>query len=64
VGAIDFYGHDARVALTLPDGTAVTARLDGSDLPATGARVAVTVRGSALAFPATAGTAQPAAVSA
>ena len=37
-----------------PDGTAVTARLDGADLPATGAYVAVTVRGSALAFPATA----------
>ena len=51
VGAIDFYGHDARVGLTLTDGTAVTARLDGTDLPAAGALVAVTVRGSALAFP-------------
>jgi iron(III) transport system ATP-binding protein len=62
VGAVDFYGHDARVGLTLPDGTAVTARLDGADLPATGAHVAVTVRGSALAFPATAGAVQPASV--
>jgi iron(III) transport system ATP-binding protein len=51
VGGVDFYGHDARVRLTLLDGVAVTARLDGVDLPAAGAQVAVSVRGSALAFP-------------
>ena len=57
VGGVDFFGHDARIRLTLADGTAVTARLDGAELPAAGASVAVTVRGSALAFPASAGTA-------
>jgi iron(III) transport system ATP-binding protein len=51
VGGLDFYGHDSRVWLTLPDGGTVSARLDGSDLPAVGDDVAVTVRGTALAFP-------------
>jgi iron(III) transport system ATP-binding protein len=64
VGAVDFYGHDARVGLTLADGTTVTARLDGADLPAAGAHVAVTVRGSALAFPASADVVLPKTVSA
>jgi iron(III) transport system ATP-binding protein len=59
VGAIDFYGHDARVGLTLPDGVTVTARLDGADLPATGAHVAVSVRGPALAFPSATGVVAP-----
>ena len=52
VRSVDFYGHDSRVWLDLPDGGTVSARLDGADLPAAGDDVAVTVRGSALAFPA------------
>lgn len=55
VAGVDFYGHDARVRLTLPDGVTLSARLDGTALPSTGTHVAVTVRGSALAFPAAAG---------
>ncbi|WP_040339785.1 ABC transporter ATP-binding protein [Candidatus Blastococcus massiliensis] len=51
VGGVDFYGHDARVWLTLPGGGTVSARLDGAELPTAGEDVAVTVRGSALAFP-------------
>jgi iron(III) transport system ATP-binding protein len=52
VRSVDFYGHDSRVWLTLPDGGSVSARLDGADLPSVGDDVAVTVRGTALAFPA------------
>ena len=36
---------------SVTDGTTVSARLDGSDLPSVGDDVVVTVRGSALAFP-------------
>ncbi|UOY01952.1 ABC transporter ATP-binding protein [Blastococcus sp. PRF04-17] len=52
VRGVDFYGHDSRIWLVLPDGRSVSARLDGSDLPSVGDDVAVTVRGTALAFPA------------
>ncbi len=52
VDGVDFFGHDARVRLTLADGVRVSARLDGADLPTAGAHVAVTVRGAARAFPA------------
>ncbi|TQN42215.1 iron(III) transport system ATP-binding protein [Blastococcus colisei] len=51
VRSVDFYGHDSRVWLALPDGGTVSARLDGADLPSVGDDVAVTVRGTALAFP-------------
>jgi iron(III) transport system ATP-binding protein len=51
VRSVDFYGHDSRVWLELPDGVTVSARLDGADLPSAGDQVAVTVRGAALAFP-------------
>jgi iron(III) transport system ATP-binding protein len=52
VRSVDFYGHDSRVWLDLPDGRTVSARLDGGDLPSTGDDVSITVRGTALAFPA------------
>ncbi|HEY0127451.1 MAG TPA: ABC transporter ATP-binding protein [Blastococcus sp.] len=52
VRSVDFYGHDSRVWLDLPDGRTVTARLDGTDLPHPGDDVGVIVRGTALAFPA------------
>ncbi|SFF77121.1 ABC transporter ATP-binding protein [Blastococcus tunisiensis] len=51
VHGVDFYGHDSRVRLVLSDGATVNARVDGADLPAVGDDVAVTVRGTALAFP-------------
>jgi iron(III) transport system ATP-binding protein len=51
VRSVDFYGHDSRVWLELPDGVTVSARLDGADLPSAGDQVAVTVRGAALTFP-------------
>jgi len=53
VRTVDFYGHDSRVWLDLPDGRSVSARVDGADLPAVGDEVSVTVRGAALAFPVT-----------
>jgi iron(III) transport system ATP-binding protein len=53
VRSVDFYGHDSRVWLDLPDGGTVSARLDGADLPGAGDDVSISVRGSALAFPAT-----------
>jgi iron(III) transport system ATP-binding protein len=52
VRSVDFYGHDSRVWLELADGRRVSARVDGGDLPSAGDDVAVTVRGTALAFPA------------
>jgi iron(III) transport system ATP-binding protein len=52
VRSVDFYGHDSRVWLDLPDGRTVSARLDGADVPAAGDDVSVSVRGVALAFPA------------
>jgi iron(III) transport system ATP-binding protein len=52
VRRVDFYGHDSRVRLDLPGGLAVNARLEGGDLPVAGSDVSVTVRGSALPFPA------------
>jgi iron(III) transport system ATP-binding protein len=52
VRSVDFYGHDSRVWLDLPDGGTVSARLDGADLPAVGDDVSISVRGTALAFPA------------
>jgi iron(III) transport system ATP-binding protein len=51
VRSVDFYGHDSRAWLDLPDGVRVSARLEGTDLPSAGDDVAVTVRGPALAFP-------------
>jgi len=53
VRTVDFYGHDSRVWLDLPDGRSVSARLDGADVPAVGDEVSITVRGAALAFPVT-----------
>jgi iron(III) transport system ATP-binding protein len=56
VGAVDFFGHDARVRLAVPGAGAVSARLEGGDLPSAGDQVAVTVRGPGVAFaPAAAG---------
>lgn len=52
VRTVDFYGHDSRVWLGLPSGVTVSARLEGSDVPAPGDAVAVAVHGTALAFPA------------
>ncbi|MDE2516488.1 MAG: ABC transporter ATP-binding protein [Rhodospirillales bacterium] len=52
VGAITFYGHDARVDLTLADGTAIFARLAGHRLPDLGAEIGVSVDGAVMAFPA------------
>ena len=52
VSSVDYYGHDSRVWLDLPDGVRVSARLDGVDLPVAGNDVSITVRGAALAFPA------------
>jgi iron(III) transport system ATP-binding protein len=51
VRSVDFYGHDSRVWLELPDGGTVSARVDGGDLPSAGDDVAVIVRGAALIFP-------------
>ncbi|SDE68463.1 iron(III) transport system ATP-binding protein [Blastococcus fimeti] len=51
IEGVDFFGHDARVRLILANAGTVSARLVGADLPATGEQVAVTVRGSAQAFP-------------
>ena len=55
VRSVDFYGHDSRVWIELPDGGTVTARLDGADLPSAGDHVSLSVRGTALAFPAAQG---------
>jgi iron(III) transport system ATP-binding protein len=51
VRRVDFYGHDSRVWLDLPDGGTVSARLDGADVPTAGDDVAVSVRGAARVFP-------------
>ncbi|MGY1755039.1 ABC transporter ATP-binding protein [Blastococcus sp. SYSU D01042] len=51
IGGVDFFGHDARIRLVLPGAGTVSARLVGADLPSTGEEVAVTVIGSAQAFP-------------
>ncbi len=59
VRSVDFYGHDSRVWLQLPSGATVCARLEGNDLPVPGDDVAVSVRGTALAFPVDADRAQP-----
>ncbi len=52
VRSVDFFGHDSRVWLDLPDGARVSARLHGADVPAAGDDVSITVRGAALVFPA------------
>jgi iron(III) transport system ATP-binding protein len=52
VRSVDFYGHDARVSLELPAGGTVSARLEGSELPAEGQQVSIAVLGPALTFPA------------
>ena len=49
---VDFYGHDSRVWLQLADGAAVSARLEGGDVPTAGDDVAISVRGVARVFPA------------
>nr|WP_204261355.1 ABC transporter ATP-binding protein [Blastococcus saxobsidens] len=59
VRSVDYYGHDSRVWLDLPGGVRVSARLDGADLPAAGDDVSITVRGTALAFPAGATASEP-----
>ena len=46
VRSIDFYGHDSRVWLDLPDGATVIARLEGADLPVVGQEVGITVVGA------------------
>jgi iron(III) transport system ATP-binding protein len=51
VRSVDFYGHDSRVWLDLPSGLTVSARLEGSDIPAAGDDVTITVRGAVLPFP-------------
>ncbi|TKJ28379.1 ABC transporter ATP-binding protein [Blastococcus sp. CCUG 61487] len=51
VRSVDFYGHDSRVWLGLPSGVTISARVEGSDVPAPGDAVVVSVRGTALAFP-------------
>jgi iron(III) transport system ATP-binding protein len=48
---VEFYGHDARVLLELPQGSTVAARLDGHRLPVDGQQVVVSVAGAGLAFP-------------
>jgi iron(III) transport system ATP-binding protein len=52
VRTVDFFGHDARVGLELASGRAVSARLEGRDLPEVGDTVGIAVRGAALPFPA------------
>ncbi len=52
VRTVDFFGHDARVGLELASGRAVSARLEGRDLPEVGDAVGIAVRGGALPFPA------------
>jgi iron(III) transport system ATP-binding protein len=52
VRSVDFYGHDSRIWLDLPGGVTVSARLEGSDVPAVGDDVTITVRGAVLPFPA------------
>jgi iron(III) transport system ATP-binding protein len=52
VRSVDFYGHDSRVGLDLPSGIAVSARVDGADLPSVGDDVSVSVLGTAVPFPA------------
>ncbi|WP_406490864.1 ABC transporter ATP-binding protein [Streptomyces sp. NBC_01604] len=49
----DFYGHDAMLALRLPDGTPVTARVfdPATASPAVGDQVGLRVHGTARAFP-------------
>ncbi|WP_369133030.1 ABC transporter ATP-binding protein [Modestobacter sp. I12A-02662] len=64
VRRVDFFGHDSRVWLDLPDGVRVSARLDGADVPAAGDDVSITVRGAALAFAAVDAAAAAAAVDA
>ncbi len=51
VRGVDFYGHDSRVWLDLAGGLTVSARLEGSDVPAAGDEVSVAVAGTALPFP-------------
>ncbi|WP_372736188.1 ABC transporter ATP-binding protein [Nocardioides sp.] len=51
VDSVGYYGHDASVTLTLlPDGPTLAARVNGLDVPATGATVAITVAGPVVAF--------------
>lgn len=55
-----FYGHDATVELRLAaDGTAITCRCDGRDLPAPGDEVLLTVDGEVIAYPVTIPAARP-----
>lgn len=46
----DFHGHDAVIGLRLHDGTEVAARILGTDIPAIGDSVGVSVHGAARAF--------------
>lgn len=50
---VSFYGHDAALAVRLPGGERLTARLPATDVPATGTRVRVEVVGPAVAFAST-----------
>jgi iron(III) transport system ATP-binding protein len=51
VRRVDFYGHDSRVLLDLPDGATVSARLEGADVPSAGDHVSISVCGAARVFP-------------
>ena len=51
VRRVDFYGHDSRVWLDLPDGVSVSARLEGVDVPSAGEDVSISVHGLARLFP-------------
>jgi iron(III) transport system ATP-binding protein len=51
VRSVDFYGHDSRVWLDLPNGVMVSARLEGADVPVAGDDVTITVQGAVLPFP-------------
>lgn len=57
VRELAYHGHDSLLRVELTDGTPVAARLaGGSDAPAPGQTVAVSVTGRGRLFPATAGT--------
>lgn len=48
----EFYGHDQRVGVQLPDGVALVARTDAQQVFTVGADVSVSVAGQVSAFPA------------
>lgn len=52
VQRLDFYGHDARVRLCLPDGPDFTAVVSGDTLPTIGESVGFSIAGPVHAYPA------------